>query len=112
MNVAEGLAREKGYKKIAVISGVGVRNYYRKIGYEKRGTYMVKRLDTYEIQDRTFKFILALYLLIMLGIFIIGIVKFMPSPPYQSPQTLSYDYPIDTEADYMSGLITIQNNLG
>ena len=28
--------------KIIVISGVGVRGYYRKIGYEQEGPYMVK----------------------------------------------------------------------
>ena len=27
-----------------VISGVGVRPYYRQLGYERRGAYMVKRL--------------------------------------------------------------------
>lgn len=28
-----------------VLTGVGTRNYYRKIGYELEGPYMVKRLD-------------------------------------------------------------------
>lgn len=28
-----------------VLAGVGTRNYYRKIGYELEGPYMVKRLD-------------------------------------------------------------------
>ncbi|MFA6184197.1 MAG: tRNA uridine(34) 5-carboxymethylaminomethyl modification radical SAM/GNAT enzyme Elp3 [Parcubacteria group bacterium] len=42
---AERIAREEfGLKKIAVISGVGVRNYYRKNGYRLRDTYMVKTL--------------------------------------------------------------------
>lgn len=31
---AEKIAKENGYKKIAVIAGVGVRDYYRKRGYE------------------------------------------------------------------------------
>jgi len=40
---AERIARDEfGMKKIAVISGVGVRNYYRKNGYRLRDTYMVK----------------------------------------------------------------------
>lgn len=43
MQEAERIAREVGYKKIAVISGVGVRGYYRKLGYRKVGTYMVKK---------------------------------------------------------------------
>ena len=41
---AEKIAKKNGYKKIAVISGVGVRSYYRKFGYKKIGTYMVKML--------------------------------------------------------------------
>ncbi|KAM9240304.1 elongator complex protein 3 [Leptosomus discolor] len=46
MEEAERIAKdEHGSWKIAVISGVGTRNYYRKIGYELEGPYMVKRLD-------------------------------------------------------------------
>ncbi len=41
---AENIAKEKGYKKIAVISGIGVRQYYRNLGYHLEGTYMVKGL--------------------------------------------------------------------
>jgi len=41
---AEKIAKEKGYKKMAVISGVGVREYYKKLGYHLEGTYMVKEL--------------------------------------------------------------------
>ena len=33
-----------GYNKIAIISGTGVRNYYRKNGYKLIETYMVKEL--------------------------------------------------------------------
>ncbi len=42
---AEEIGREKGYEKISVISGVGVRNYYRKVGYERDGPYMSKKLS-------------------------------------------------------------------
>ncbi|XP_068039236.1 elongator complex protein 3 [Anomalospiza imberbis] len=46
MEEAERIAKEEhGAQKIAVISGVGTRNYYRKIGYELEGPYMVKRLE-------------------------------------------------------------------
>ena len=44
MEQAEKIAREKGYKKIAVISGIGVREYYRHLGYHLQNTYMVKSL--------------------------------------------------------------------
>lgn len=41
---AESIACESKYPRLAVISGVGVRNYYRKLGYRKTGPYMVKSL--------------------------------------------------------------------
>jgi elongator complex protein 3 len=41
---AEKLAKEHGYKKIAVISSIGTRDYYRKLGYEREGRYMTKYL--------------------------------------------------------------------
>jgi len=45
MEEAERIAREEhNSTKLAVISGVGTRNYYRKLGYELDGPYMSKRL--------------------------------------------------------------------
>lgn len=44
MSAAEAIARENGYKKIAVIAGIGVREYFRKLGYTLEGEYMVKTL--------------------------------------------------------------------
>ncbi|KAK6623094.1 Elongator subunit [Polyplax serrata] len=45
MEEAERIAREEhGSVKISVISGVGTRNYYRKLGYELDGPYMSKNL--------------------------------------------------------------------
>lgn len=44
MEKAEEIAKEQGKNKIVVISGVGVREYYRKLGYQKEGPYMVKAL--------------------------------------------------------------------
>lgn len=45
MKEAEKIAKEAGYKKMAVISGIGVREYYKnKLGYHLEGTYMVKGL--------------------------------------------------------------------
>lgn len=41
---AERISKKAGHKKMAVISGVGTRNYYRKWGYELEGTYMTKIL--------------------------------------------------------------------
>ena len=42
---AEELAANAGYSKLAIISGIGVRGYYRKAGYELEKTYMVKCLQ-------------------------------------------------------------------
>jgi len=42
MTTAEQIALHFGYKRLSVISGIGVREYYKKIGYQKDGTYMVK----------------------------------------------------------------------
>ena len=39
---AEELAIENGYNKIAIISGTGVREYYKKLGYNLIDTYMIK----------------------------------------------------------------------
>ena len=45
MAEAERIAREEHCStKIAVISGVGTRHYYRKLGYTLEGPYMVKSL--------------------------------------------------------------------
>jgi elongator complex protein 3 len=44
MAEAEKIAINAGYEKIAVISGIGVRNYYRKLKYKKTKTYMIKRI--------------------------------------------------------------------
>ncbi len=44
MKKAEKISQKNGYKKIAVISGIGVREYYRKLGYRLEGYYMVKNL--------------------------------------------------------------------
>ena len=42
---SERIAKEEfGAKELKVISGVGVREYYRKLGYELRKPYMVKQL--------------------------------------------------------------------
>lgn len=44
MERAEAIAKERGFEAICVISGIGVREYYRRLGYELAGTYMKKEL--------------------------------------------------------------------
>ena len=42
---AENLATDNDKDEIAIISGIGSRNYYRKFGYERKGPYMAKKLN-------------------------------------------------------------------
>ncbi|EMR10859.1 elongator complex protein 3 [Pneumocystis murina B123] len=50
MEQAERIAKyEHGSQKIAVISGIGVRSYYRRLGYVLDGPYMSKSLNTLSI---------------------------------------------------------------
>jgi len=42
MAEAEKIAKKNKVEKIAVISGVGVRGYYRKLGYKLKNNYMIK----------------------------------------------------------------------
>ena len=41
---AEKIARRAGAKKLAIIAGVGVRDYYRRFGYRLKSTYMIRQL--------------------------------------------------------------------
>ncbi|MFC1630002.1 tRNA uridine(34) 5-carboxymethylaminomethyl modification radical SAM/GNAT enzyme Elp3 [Patescibacteria group bacterium] len=41
---AEKIVKKFGFTKIVVISGVGVRNYYKKLGYRLKDSYMIKTL--------------------------------------------------------------------
>lgn len=52
MEEAERIAREEhGSRKISVISGVGVRSYYARLGYTLDGPYMSKMLDPIEDEE-------------------------------------------------------------
>lgn len=44
MEKAEAIAKKEKCGEIKVISGVGVREYYRNLGYKLEGTYMVKEI--------------------------------------------------------------------
>ena len=41
---AEEIAKSNGFNKMAIIAGTGVRNYYKKFGYELEETYMTKTI--------------------------------------------------------------------
>jgi elongator complex protein 3 len=42
---AERITQEKGFSRLAVISGIGVKQYYRDIGFFDEGTYLVKKVS-------------------------------------------------------------------
>jgi elongator complex protein 3 len=44
MEEAESICKRKKCEKISVISGVGVREYYKNLGYKLEETYMVKNI--------------------------------------------------------------------
>ena len=44
MKKAEEISKQEHINKLSVISGVGVRQYYKKLGYKLEDDYMVKRL--------------------------------------------------------------------
>jgi len=45
---AEKITRQEKLDKIAVIAGIGVREYYRKLGYRLERTYMTKKMNQVE----------------------------------------------------------------
>ncbi|MFC1685945.1 elongator complex protein 3 [Nanoarchaeota archaeon] len=52
MKKAEKIAKQLKCKRVKVISGVGVREYYRKLGYRLEDPYMVKKIDKLVIKFR------------------------------------------------------------
>lgn len=44
IKLAEEIASEDNFPKISVISAIGTREYYRKLGFELEGLYMSKKL--------------------------------------------------------------------
>tara|TARA_B100000900_G_scaffold410851_1_gene429439 strand:- start:1406 stop:3265 length:1860 start_codon:yes stop_codon:yes gene_type:complete len=66
MKKAENIALLNGYYKIAVISGIGVRNYYKRMGYYLENTYMIKNL----LFDKFYNnFIIFMIFIIILELF-------------------------------------------
>ena len=44
MSKAEEIAKKNKCNKIVVISGIGVKEYYKKIGYKEDGPYVSKKI--------------------------------------------------------------------
>lgn len=65
---AEKLASANNCTKIAIISGIGVRDYYRKRGYELRGTYMMKDIVVYDIEAFIYWYIIVMIVARIMGL--------------------------------------------
>jgi ELP3 family radical SAM enzyme/protein acetyltransferase len=72
IKTAENIAINKNFHKIGVISGVGVRKYYQKLGYSLENNYMVKELDFYDNVGKP-----ALVVSILLVIYCIMVIKYL-----------------------------------
>lgn len=68
LTYAERIAYSNSCNKIAVISGIGVRDYYRKRGYELKGTYMIKTIGTNEFEQFIFWYFVVLVILKLIGL--------------------------------------------
>jgi len=66
---AEEIASLNGYENITVISGVGVKEYYRKQGYTDYHTYMTKQIDL-PMKYRYISFSIAMLFMLIAFLFI------------------------------------------
>ena len=67
MKVAEDISRARGFNRVAVISGVGVRGYYASQDYKLVKDYMIKELEENEIyNDSYFLFVIILTIILLL----------------------------------------------
>lgn len=74
---AEIVSREMGYTHIAVISGIGVTEYYRKRGYTLNDYYMVKPLE-YNLSVDTDMLVVLLFMFMMTSIVCIMLIMEIP----------------------------------
>lgn len=65
---AEELATRAGYEKMAIISGIGVRDYYRQRGYDLRGSYMMKDLVNNSYYQFANQFLIVIFCAISIAV--------------------------------------------
>jgi len=71
LQMAESIASWEGYEKIAVISGIGVMEYYKKRGYDLEDYYMVKTLPNIAQYTTIGMIFLLVVLLLSISLFIV-----------------------------------------
>ena len=64
LRIAEGISVREDFNKMAIISGVGVRGFYRKNGYKLEENYMTKIL-TYNILNYITPFMIEVFMLVI-----------------------------------------------
>ena len=60
---AERICLENNRTKLSIISGVGVREYYRKNGYHLEKTYMIKNLNKIDFIEILLFLLLIIFLI-------------------------------------------------
>ena len=68
MKLAEDISRTRGFNKVAVISGVGVRGYYASQGYRLVKDYMIKELKEDNIINEIYKERCIIFSIILISI--------------------------------------------
>ncbi len=66
IKTAEKIAIKNNYYKIGVISGVGVRKYYEKLGYRLENNYMIKNLSYYKFLNSVLILLIIIYIIYIL----------------------------------------------
>lgn len=69
LQIAENISSKAGYEQMAIISGIGVRDYYRKRGYELRGSYMMKAIERSPLHPIFYASLFALLIAILIKFF-------------------------------------------
>jgi elongator complex protein 3 len=67
LTIAEDISKKHGYDQMAIISGIGVRDYYRKRGYELRGSYMMKTIERNNIIS-LIPYLIISYIMVLMAI--------------------------------------------
>ena len=68
LKIAEDISKKHGYDQIAIISGIGVRDYYRKRGYELRGSYMMKNIERPSNIISLIPYLIISYIMVLMAI--------------------------------------------
>lgn len=78
MHEAEQIAQHNNYNEIAVISGIGVKNYYRRLGYHEHNTYMIKQL-TWNLTTTAFGYRVLFMLFVLFVLFMLFMLLATPT---------------------------------